>query len=59
MKTGRPSVLTQEQKARILELHTKGNFYIAIAKELGLNHGTVRYWLTKCGKNPVKSDLHV
>lgn len=44
---GCKSVLTYEQKREILNLRAKGLGYYQIAKKLGLNHGSVIYYLKK------------
>lgn len=47
--TGRPSKLTPEQLSSIASLSKNGKNYLAIAKELGINKGSV-WWLV-IGKN--------
>lgn len=47
----RPKKLKPEQEKAILELAQQGKNYYLISKELGINHGTVNYWLRKNAVN--------
>ena len=44
---GRPRKLTDDQLSKIRELASQGLDYYKISKQLGLNKGSVRYWIRK------------
>ncbi len=49
-KKGRPSVLNEEQRLAIRKLAEEGMNYYKIGKQLGINKGTVHYYLAKIGQ---------
>ena len=50
VRKGRPSVLNEEQKLAISKLAKEGMNYYRIGKQLGINKGTVHYYLAKIGQ---------
>ena len=49
-RKGRPSVLSEEQRLAISKLAAEGLNYYRIGKRLGINKGTVYYYLAKIGQ---------
>jgi DNA-binding NarL/FixJ family response regulator len=50
IKKGRRSILTDEQRQSITKLASEGLNYYKIGKQLGINKGTVHYYLAKTGQ---------
>lgn len=50
---GRPRIVTAAQLSAILEMAQAGKNYLQIAKAIGVNKGSVRYFMQKYAQNGV------
>lgn len=56
-KRGRPRKITDHQLTQIQALASSGKNYLEIARDLGLNKGSVRYFMLKYAQNSAVNNV--